>query len=381
MDDSQGRGYALLNSSKWRLRYNRRYVPKASSSKSTAPNGRHVESVSHRLTGSLSEEDEDEDSYLSRGHANDTPDRRPLTMPRSQKPTSPAAMTQSVGSSMFLDQPPVDRYNGVYIGLLLAGVGFLLPYNSFVSAVDYFQDRYQGSTIIFDMSFVYILVAFIAVLINNALVESVSLSMRINFGYLISLGTLTVVTICEVAWESFPTSLGYLLNLVGVAIVAFGCTIQQSSFYGYTSMLPARYTQAVMAGESAAGLIVSANRIVTKLLISDERANTLMFFSLSIFIILICVVIHNLLERTDFIQYYVRMCNNSSSMSTTTLTSLVGGASSISSEMTPDLRTRRPETRVKMDDSDFGLVELNGESDYLVRYASASRIIMATAWD
>lgn len=27
-------------------------------------------------------------------------------------------------------------------------------------------------------------------------------------------------------------------------------TVQQSSFYGYTSMLPSRYTQAVMAGES-----------------------------------------------------------------------------------------------------------------------------------
>lgn len=26
--------------------------------------------------------------------------------------------------------------------------------------------------------------------------------------------------------------------------------VQQSSFYGYTSMLPTRYTQAVMAGES-----------------------------------------------------------------------------------------------------------------------------------
>lgn len=27
-------------------------------------------------------------------------------------------------------------------------------------------------------------------------------------------------------------------------------SVQQSSFYGYTSMLPSRYTQAVMAGES-----------------------------------------------------------------------------------------------------------------------------------
>jgi hypothetical protein len=30
----------------------------------------------------------------------------------------------------------------------------------------------------------------------------------------------------------------------------FMLSVQQSSFYGYTSMLPSRYTQAVMTGES-----------------------------------------------------------------------------------------------------------------------------------
>ncbi len=34
-------------------------------------------------------------------------------------------------------------------------------------------------------------------------------------------------------------------------IIFYECvSVQQSSFYGYTSMLPRRYTQAVMTGES-----------------------------------------------------------------------------------------------------------------------------------
>lgn len=37
----------------------------------------------------------------------------------------------------------------------------------------------------------------------------------------------------------------FLLNHFLVSI-----SVQQSSYYGYTSMLPARYTQAVMVGES-----------------------------------------------------------------------------------------------------------------------------------
>ena len=50
-------------------------------------------------------------------------------------------------------------------------------------AVDYFQVKYgPGSTIIFDMSLTYILAAFGAVLLNNVLVDKLSLNTRICFG-------------------------------------------------------------------------------------------------------------------------------------------------------------------------------------------------------
>ena len=74
----------------------------------------------------------------------------------------------------------------------MSGVGFLLPYNSFVTAVDYFQDIFPGTTIIFDISLVYILTALIAVLLNNVIIETFSLQTRIMFGYLMSLVILMV---------------------------------------------------------------------------------------------------------------------------------------------------------------------------------------------
>lgn len=62
--------------------------------------------------------------------------------------------------------------------------------------------------------------------------------------------TLNFIVFCEIWWEVFGFATSYTINLVAVAVVSLGCTVQQSSFYGYTSMLPMRYTQAVMAGES-----------------------------------------------------------------------------------------------------------------------------------
>ena len=58
--------------------------------------------------------------------------------------------------------------------------------------------------------------------------------------------TLNFVVICEIWWTFFGVTTSYTINLVAVATVSLGCTVQQSSFYGYTSMLPSRYTQAVM---------------------------------------------------------------------------------------------------------------------------------------
>lgn len=49
-------------------------------------------------------------------------------------------------------------------------------------AVDYFQNKYPASMVVFDMTIVYIMVAFVAVLTNNLLVETLSFSCRINIG-------------------------------------------------------------------------------------------------------------------------------------------------------------------------------------------------------
>ncbi|RWS25941.1 equilibrative nucleoside transporter 4-like protein [Leptotrombidium deliense] len=260
--------------------------------------------------------------------------------------------SSSTDPSYFFQATPKDKCNLIYLGLLLAGVGFLLPYNSFVIAVDYFQSRYPGTTIIFDMSFVYILVAFGAVIVNNILVETISLYWRINFGYLLSIMTLLVIAIFEVGCESFPSEISYKLNLLAVAVVAFGCTIQQSSFYGYTSMLPSRYTQAVMTGESAAGLIVSINRILTKLILDDKQINTLLFFGISIAIVACCIITHNLLQRTTFVKFYINMC----SLSTSTLTTIDGGTRRIT-ENKPNIYANIFQDKFQQND-DLNLVDI-----------------------
>lgn len=67
---------------------------------------------------------------------------------------SPAAVNEFSDPSIppscsDLEEPiPDDRYHGIYFAMLLAGVGFLLPYNSFITDVDYLHDKFKGSGLI-----------------------------------------------------------------------------------------------------------------------------------------------------------------------------------------------------------------------------------------
>lgn len=78
--------------------------------------------------------------------------------------------------------PPIDRKNFVYCALIMSGVGFVLPYNSFIIASDYWQSRFPGQSVALDMSMTYILVAFGTVLLNNVFLSIAPFKLRVTFG-------------------------------------------------------------------------------------------------------------------------------------------------------------------------------------------------------
>ncbi|PAA70874.1 hypothetical protein BOX15_Mlig030959g1, partial [Macrostomum lignano] len=199
-----------------------------------------------------------------------------------------------------------DRYHLVYLSMVLAGVGFLLPYNSFVNAVDFYQQRFDSHLIVFDISMTYITVMLGSVLLTNALVNRVHLRWRITFGYMIAIVVLFLTTFFDIILNIFPPEWSYRLTLISAGVVSLGCTIQQSSFYGYASLLPRRYTQAVMLGESCAGFIVSLNRIVTKSAVASAAPSTALFFILSSCLLLLCLLTFTLAVKSQFVRQFIR---------------------------------------------------------------------------
>jgi hypothetical protein len=271
-----------------------------------------------------------------------------------------------------------DRCDRVlYAGLLLCGVGFLFPYNSFVLASDFFLRKFPQSMIVFDLSLVYILSAFVAVCVCSSYVRWPTATTRTRAGALISLCTLLLFTVFQVQYPldqsnqsidlelssnkvnaskvldemdemhstfelhnlSISTAIHphlsnrhiahnmphivrlpvtghrhnnlsqegtgekydvgeYRLSLISACLLAIGCTLQQSSLYGIAAQLPPRYTHALMTGESAAGLIAAALRMVSRSASDSLQANSTLFFFTSCALVAICFLVQMRIQST-----------------------------------------------------------------------------------
>lgn len=91
-------------------------------------------------------------------------------------------MDPSPEHNQHTNHVPKDHRNIVYLSLLTAGIGFVLPYNSFIIASDYWSERFPTRSVELDLSCTYIIVAFASVLLNNIFLSIAPFRVRILFG-------------------------------------------------------------------------------------------------------------------------------------------------------------------------------------------------------
>lgn len=69
----------------------------------------------------------------------------------------------------------------------------------------------------------------------------------------------------------------------------------------------------IMVVLGTAGVIVSLSRIFTKLLVEDEKNNTIIFFLFSISIEMLCFLLHVVVRQTHFVRYHTDRARHSHS--------------------------------------------------------------------
>ena len=121
---------------------------------------------------------------------------------------------------------PRDHFNLVYICFLMAGMGFLIPWTSYISAIDYFffyyREEFPAVSVLIPVG--YLVTTFFASSLNLFLVKVVAIHNRITFGYVMFILSLLMVPLLDIGVHNctIPTSVSFYMTLLSVAVVGLG---------------------------------------------------------------------------------------------------------------------------------------------------------------
>lgn len=151
---------------------------------------------------------------------------------------------------------PRDGFHLAYVVYFILGAGFLVPWNAFITAVDYFSYLYPAAPIdrVFAVSYMICALIFLIIMVGWWAHRS-GASVRINTGLVLFIVSLLIVPILDVAYVKGRQGLytAYDITIAAVVLSGIADALVQGGVIGSAGELPERYMQAVVAGTAASG--------------------------------------------------------------------------------------------------------------------------------
>lgn len=224
-----------------------------------------------------------------------------------------AAMAAEDGG---LSSPPRDTFNVAYLIYFLLGAGYLVPWNAFITAIDYFELLYPSGQIDRVFSIVYMIPAVVCIFLLTFFGRRVSAALRVNAGLVLFIAMLVVVPIMGALFitDARGTTSTYAVTVFAAAMNGVADALVQGSIVGSAGELPPCYMQALMAGTAASGVLVSILRLITRAVMpqtnSGIEASAYLYFIVSVVIMLACIACYNLVGKLPVMQYYNKVRNS-----------------------------------------------------------------------
>ncbi|KAL3835563.1 hypothetical protein ACJIZ3_010299 [Penstemon smallii] len=205
---------------------------------------------------------------------------------------------------------PKDSFHLAYIIYFTLGAGYLIPWNAFITAVDYFSYLYPDASVDRVFAVVYMIVGLVSLLFIIAFAHKTNSFVRINVGYLLFLVALVAVPLMDSFYVKGRVGVygGYYVTIGVVGLCGVADGLVQGGVVGNAGELPQRYMQAVVAGTAASGVLVSLLRVFTKAVYPQNthglRQSANLYFIVSIVVMLLNIIFYNVAHRLPVIKYY-----------------------------------------------------------------------------
>ena len=119
---------------------------------------------------------------------------------------------------------PKDQLHIIYIITILVSAGILFPWNSYISAIDYFKFLYPTQRVENVIPYTYMSVTLVGIVITIGSINLLPLHGRIAFGYVIYSLVLLFIPLLDIGIHncSVNTDVGFGLTVFSVVLVALG---------------------------------------------------------------------------------------------------------------------------------------------------------------
>ncbi|XGW28060.1 hypothetical protein V3C99_008121 [Haemonchus contortus] len=209
-----------------------------------------------------------------------------------------------------------DRRHAVYGIFLLHGVGMLMSWNMFITIAPQYYVSYwftvDGNATSYAESFMSVIGATSQIpnvgimFVNIAIVVAGSLMYRIAVPLIINcfLVVVIVVLVIFVQPNDNDRNWFYIVTLVIIILMNLCNGVYQNSFYGLVADFPDNYPNSIIIGNNLCGIFTSLMSIFTTLVSPDSiKLNALLYFSISLGILIICVLSLVLLVRLAYYRH------------------------------------------------------------------------------
>lgn len=152
-------------------------------------------------------------------------------------------------------KPPQDTFHFAYIIYFTLGLGFLLPWNAFITAVDYFSYLYPEASVDRIFAVAYMLVGLLCLLIIVFYAHKSDAYVRINVGLGLFVVAMLVAPVMDAVYIKGRVGLydGFYITVGAVALSGLADGLVQGGLIGAAGELPERYMQAIVAGTAGSG--------------------------------------------------------------------------------------------------------------------------------
>ncbi|XP_077462231.1 equilibrative nucleoside transporter 2-like [Stigmatopora argus] len=207
---------------------------------------------------------------------------------------------------------PPDRCNIVAAIVFMLGLGTLLPWNFFITASQYFNQRLNQTTETtvkdynYDnwMTLLSQLPLLLFTLLNSFFYQWVRESVRVACSLVFILllfsltATLVKVDMCPDTFFSVTMATIWFINMCSAVL--------QGSLFGMVGLLPARYSTLFMSGQGLAGIFAAIAMLLSKLGNADPKSAALGYFITPCVATLGTLACYMLLPHLKFARFHLR---------------------------------------------------------------------------